>query len=195
MTPLSTPASPPDSCARGTASLAVLPLTRSPVVNLRCTAKLLKKLKEKPLADPAPPDNRLGDWYANVLNIGYNRLVLVTSERSLLSLVVPIKDSGRLRERVRERAHALLFKLGVPPALAAAEVRGMDRMPFAKTANRSVLASMNDFAFHAKVAFEVEFEDEVVYLDDVERYLAGIPSGALQYRMPGEEVRRLFGLT
>ena len=169
--------------------------TRFAVANLRCTAKLLKRLKEKPVADPSLSENRLGDWYANVLNIGYNRLVLVTSERSLLSLVVPIKDSDGLRERVRERAHALLFDLGIPPALAAAEVRGMERMPFAKTANRSVLASMNDFTFHAKVAFEVEFEDDVVYLEEVERYLAGMPSGALEYRTPGEETRRIFGLT
>ena len=164
----------------------------STVANLRCTAKLLRRLNEKPTGNPQPTENRLGDWYANVLNIGYNRLVLVTNERSLLCLVVPIKDSARLRERIRERAHALLHDLGIPADLAAAEVRGMERMPFAKTANRSVLASMNDFAFHARGFFEGDDED--VYLHELELYLAGIPSGALDYAMPAEETRRLFGL-
>jgi hypothetical protein len=164
------------------------------LANLRCTAKLLKRLKQRPLTDPTPTDNRLGDWYANILNIGRNRLVLVTSERSLLSLIVPIKDSARLRERIRERAHALLFELGVPPDLAAAEVRGMDQMPFAKTADRKVLGSMNEFAFQARVAFEVEYDDDVVYLEEVERHLARIPCGALDYAFPREEARRLFGL-
>ena len=164
------------------------------MATLRCTAKLLKRLKERPVAAPTPPDNRLGDWYANVLNIGHNRLVLVTSERSLLSVVVPIKDSSKLRERIRERVHRLLYTLGVPPDLAAVEVRGMDRMPFAKTADRSVLASMNDFTIQTRGLFERGPEDEVVYLDEVESFLAGMPSGVLEYRMPGEATRKLFGL-
>ena len=87
------------------------------------------------------PTNRLGDWYANVLNIGRHRLVLATSEHSLLSVVVPIKNGPRLRDRVQDAAFDLLIRIGIPDSLATAEVEGMHEMPIGVTANRSVLGS------------------------------------------------------
>ena len=88
----------------------------------------------------------------------------------------------------------MLYKLGVPPDLAAAEVRGMERMAIAKTANRSVLSSMNDFVFQTKIFFEREAEDDMAFLDEVEIRLAGMPCGTLKYAFPGEVARRLLGL-
>lgn len=158
--------------------------------NLRCTGRLLKHLRQKPVLDPPAPENRLGDWYANALNIGRNRLVLVTSERSLLCLVTHIRDSAHLRERIRERAFALLYHLGVPPDLAAAEVRGMQGMPFAKTANRSVLGSMNDFAVQAEAY--VRYGPAEIDLTDLELRLNTVLCGPLEYLQPMEVTRHLF---
>lgn len=161
--------------------------------SLRCTGRLLKRLKQKPVPDPPAPENRLGDWYANILNIGPNRLVLVTSERSLLCVVTHIKDSPHLRERIRERVHAFLYHLGVPPSLAADEVRGMQDMPFAKTASRSVLGSMNDFALHADGY--VRYGPQEIDLTDLEFRLNSVLCGPLEYRRPIEETLRLFAMT
>ncbi len=163
------------------------------MASLRCTGRLLKRLRVKASPDDAEAETRLGDWYANVLNIGSNRLVMATSERTLLTVIVPIRDPARLRERIREAVHNMLFRLQIPPDLAADEVKGMDRMPFQKTANRSVLGSMNDFTFQAKHYFMEE--PGLVDLGDVQLFLVGMPCGAIQYRYPADEVYRAFGIT
>ena len=111
----------------------------------------------------------------------------------MLSLVVPIKEPAHLRERIREHAHALLYNLGVPPDLAAAEVRGMQHMPFAKTADRSVLGSMNDFAFHAQVYLHSVGNE--VDLARLEALLASIPCAPLKYLYPLDVTRHLFEMT
>ena len=82
-------------------------------MSLRCTRRLLKKLKVTPREVLPEPTNRLGDWYANVLNIERHRLVLATSERCLLSVVVPIKDGPKLRERIQDAVFDLLIRIEV----------------------------------------------------------------------------------
>ncbi len=159
--------------------------------NLRCTKRLLTRLGTWPDPELPEPTNRLGDWYANVLNLGSNRLVIATSERTLLTVMVPIRDAARLRERIREAVYGMLFQLQIPPGLAADEVRGMDRMPIGKATNRSVLGSMNEFTFLAKHYFAQERER--TDLSQLQLYLARTPCGALKYSFPCEEVSRVFG--
>jgi hypothetical protein len=163
------------------------------MASLRCTQRLLKALRTRPDEALPQPSNRLGDWYANVLNAGPNRLVIVTSERTLLTVIVPIRDAPRLGERIREAVHDMLFRLGIPPDLAADEVRGMDRMALGKTANRSVLSSMNELTFLAKHYFADE--PGPVNLAGAQRYLAGTPMGALEHHFPCDEVCLAFGLS
>jgi len=161
-------------------------------VSLRCTRRLLKRLRENPLESLPAPNNRLGDWYANVLNIGRHRLVLATSERCLLSVVVPIKDGPRLRHRIQDSAFELLIRIGIPTGTAASEVEGMHAMPFGTTANRSVLGSMHDFAIAADHYFRSD--SPVVYLSELELFLATTPCGPLEYRYPSEVAREALGV-
>lgn len=161
-------------------------------MSLRCTRRLLKKLRESPQDSLPEPENRLGDWYANVLNIGRHRLVLATSERTLLSVVVPIKDGPRLRQRIQDSAFDLLIRIGVPDSVAASEVEGIHQMPFGTTASRSVLGSMNDFAVAADHYFRSG--RSVVYLSELEMFLASTPCGPLEYRYPSEAARGALGV-
>jgi hypothetical protein len=43
---------------------------------LRCTKKLLDRMRVKPDPLPPPSTTKLGDWYADTLNLGRERLVL-----------------------------------------------------------------------------------------------------------------------
>jgi hypothetical protein len=61
---------------------------------LRCTQKLLARLKAVPAAQPQLPDTVLGDWYANLIRCGRTQVVLAVSERTLLPVVLQAKDSG-----------------------------------------------------------------------------------------------------
>lgn len=47
------------------------------MTTFRCTAKLMK---EAPETDPAPADNRLGEWTATLVRVGRIQLVLAVSE-------------------------------------------------------------------------------------------------------------------
>ena len=86
------------------------------MVVLRCTAKLLKRLKmeKEPLKDPGPSNTVLGDWYANVIYLERQPLVLAVSENSLLPLLMPARDldqlSGHLMRTMAER----IQRMGLP---------------------------------------------------------------------------------
>ncbi|HEY3285949.1 MAG TPA: hypothetical protein VGJ96_02385 [Gemmatimonadaceae bacterium] len=132
----------------------------------------------------------LGDWYANLLNIGRHRLVLCTNARSLLTIVVTARDLPDLPRRIAESAATLLASLGVPDDRIRAEVREMQWIQVARTQSRSVLGSMNDFAFAADVYFCGD--REFVVLRDLDRWLAETPCKPLQYRTPAEVARELM---
>jgi len=164
------------------------------VYTLRCTRPLLKRLG--PLTPPGPGPAQpattvLGDWYANRLNIGRHRLVLCTSERSLLSVVVPAKDLPRLPQRLAESLAVLLHRIGVPASAVAREVREMQWVRFDGTMSRSVLGSMNDFALTAQ-AFVRRPDASVVYLEDLDWRLNETPCGPLAYAQPLERARELL---
>ncbi|MCU0957296.1 MAG: hypothetical protein MUF55_08230, partial [Hydrogenophaga sp.] len=77
--------------------------------------------------------------------------MLAVSERSLLPLVVPARDSRALVRRLREALEPILIEIGVSADEAAAECGAMQRWAVGKTANRRVLGSLNDLAFQLQV--------------------------------------------
>ena len=161
---------------------------------LRCTRPLLRRLGPvtSPGDSPAPvATTSLGDWYANRLNLGSHRLILCTNERSLLSVVVPAKDLPGLPQRLAASVAVLLRRIGVPPPAVAREVREMQWVRFDRTLSRSVLGSMNDFAFTADAFFRHPGSD--VYLGDLDWRLSETPCGPLGYAQPLERARELLG--
>jgi len=161
---------------------------------LRCTRPLLRRLGPltPPGDGPAPvATTSLGDWYANRLNIGPHRLILCTSERSLLSVVVPAKDLPGLPQRLIKSLAVLLCRIDVPALAVAREIREMQSVCFDRTLSRSVLGSMNDFAFTAD-AFFLRPGSEV-YLEDLDWRLSETPCGPLGYAQPFERARELLG--
>ena len=80
------------------------------MVVLRCTQKLLVRLKQVGDLPPVESTTRLGDWYGNILRIGRRQHLLFISERSRLPVVIPIREAKRLAHgvsgrRVREVGH------------------------------------------------------------------------------------------
>ncbi len=160
---------------------------------LRCTRSLLARFQKASVDEidfPSPATTALGDWYANLLNVGRHRLVLCTNERSLLTVVVTARDLPDLPRRIAESAATLLASLGVHREGIRAEVREMQWIQVARTQSRSVLGSMNDFAFAADVYFRGDRKS--VVLPELDRWLAETPCKPLQYRNPGEVARELL---
>ncbi len=83
----------------------------------RCTQKLIKRLDLSFISNPPYPTTQLGDWYGNVLFIRHHRLMMFVSDRSLLPVIVPIRERQNLLINFRARLSALLLQLGVEAPL------------------------------------------------------------------------------
>lgn len=149
--------------------------------SFRCTQKLIKKLGLSPISDPPVPTTQLGDWYGNVFYIKHQQLMMFVSDRSLLPVIMPLRERRDLLINFKERLFMLLFQLGVEERLVSDEFRKMDDVLIAKTASRSVLGSMNDFIQLAKDYFQMQ---ENVSLLELELWLSEVPCGAMDYLSP-----------
>lgn len=63
------------------------------MITLCCTQKVRRRLALPPaLSVPQEPTTRLGNWHDNLDHIGRQQVVLATSERSLLTVVLPARN-------------------------------------------------------------------------------------------------------
>lgn len=112
---------------------------------LRCTGKLLKRLGAATERVREPPTTRLGDWYGTLVHAPGMQVVLLVSERTLLPVVVPARETRTLAARFPPALAEVLAQLKVPSAVIDREVRAMAEPRIGKTASRQVLGSMNEF--------------------------------------------------
>ena len=115
----------------------------------RCTQRVLRRFKLTAIEPETASTGVLGDWYANLLNIGSTRLVLCQSERSLLPVILPARNKSFPSE-FGNALSRVLQALGIPGQSVNAEVDGTRDIRFAKTRSRQVLGVMNDFSFSAQ---------------------------------------------
>jgi hypothetical protein len=120
------------------------------MVVLRCTQKLLARLKQTDTLPAVESTTRLGDWYGNILRIGRRQHLLFISERSRLPVVIPITESKRLRTVFPDAVCERLAIVGVTAEDIADERARMSEIAFGRTRNRSLLGTLNDFAFMAQ---------------------------------------------
>lgn len=112
---------------------------------LRRTEKLAAAL---PITASLPDasDTALGDWYVNRLVVDRQPLLLLVSSLTLLPIVILGRDVRTLPARLPELVRNRLHRLYLPGDWIDAEVAAMAPVAVAKTASRSVLGVMNDFA-------------------------------------------------
>lgn len=160
------------------------------MVVLRCTRKLLERLKQADDLPPVESTTRLGDWYGNLLRIGHRQLLLFISERSRLPVILPAQDAKRLPLVFADAVCERLAIVGVPPADIAAERLRMREMAFGRTRSRSLLGTMNDFSFMAQVGDARRSEPESP--EELMRFLADTPILLLKGASPNDLTLALF---
>ena len=125
-----------------------------------CTQALLKLLRVKPdeiqnSQQRAP----LGDWYANLLWMARKKCVLFTNEETLFSFLVLDAKKADLMDMnafFRVNLRRGLEAVGIGGVVADRLILTLGEVSVAKTTNRSVLGSMNDYAFQYKVYAELK---------------------------------------
>ena len=162
-------------------------------MTLCCSHKIRQRLGlSVRLPAPAEPSTRLGNWYVHLVQFGHLQVVLATSERSLLTVILPAR---RLRETIEEELQAavarLLWALGIPPDTVKRELAAMRPAGFSAAANRRVIGSMNEFAFLLGAELE-EITDPLALslrLSDTPMSAVGSKS---RYGIPLEVARELL---
>ena len=112
-----------------------------------CTTKLLKRLRVETATPSVTPAPRLGEWYATILQMRPQHLVLLVNEPTRLAAVLPAREFGVLGQRISDAILRVLQDLGVDAGVIDHERRAMADVTFAKTASRSVRGTMSEFGF------------------------------------------------
>jgi len=159
------------------------------LVVFRCTQRVVKRFCLRPAESPPPSTGLLGDWYANLLNVGRSRLVLCLSERSLLPVILPARNDafpGQFPEFLAE----VLRGLHLSPQQVHEEVAAAREVAFGKPRSRNVLGALNDFGFHAwHELADPRFQSTPLR---AALRLAEMPSKPIGYSAPDQVVHSLF---
>lgn len=159
---------------------------------LRCTAKLLKAMRAKPIASPMPPRNRLGDWTANLIRVGRIQLVLAVSEPTRFGVVIDAAPYATIPFRLTQRIFKALLFIDVPADLAATEAEAMTPLQIATTNSKSVLGTINQFAFEVECDLHYGQANSAAGL--TQRLSDTIVASPKGIGHPGDRVRERFGL-
>ncbi len=165
------------------------------MITLRCTQKLRKYLGVIPVNIPEPSTAVLGDWYGNLVPTFSGDLILFINEKTLLTIAIPVWESNNLVPLFRIRVANLLGMIGVHPKDISNEINHFDQVQYSKTASRSVLGSLNDFAWHYQIMAEEAKSKSDLSLSKAELRLSQVPCKPLNYRFPCEVAIELLSMT
>ncbi len=162
------------------------------MLTVRCTTKLLKRMSA-PDASVAPtPDTRLGDWYATVLQMRPQHLVLLVNERTRLAVVIAVRDFLAPGPNIADAIAHVLEDLGVEPGVVRAERRAMSAVSFARPSSRNISETMNALALRLEELRErsPNLADHALSLKLCE-FPVAIPGHGV--RPPAEVARQVLG--
>ncbi len=158
---------------------------------VHATKKLFDRVKAPPLAPVAEPSTVLGNWYATAL-FWKPQVALFVNEATMLPVLVALAPADKLLDRFPAGLARVLAALGIDEAFTAAEVAASTDATYAKTANRSVVGVMTEFAFLAEVDRDHRGGDDLTGLSV---RLSGTPCGPLYQRhvSPDQETIAFLG--
>jgi len=155
------------------------------MMTLNCTKKLGRRLPFPAVDNPQPSSNRLGPWCANSFNIGRFPMIILTNERTLLSVVIPFKEIRSFHERFLTSLKVLFHSIALSSKDIQSELNEMKMFQITQNTNRRTLGSMSDFVYQVRATF---FRGQRASLEDISFRLSEIPCSPLMYRYPREVV-------
>ncbi len=161
------------------------PCYHSGVFALRCTQKLLDRMKVTPPANSPAPSTILGDWYANILRFNRQQFILCVSERTLLPVLLPAVDARSAARRLPEGLFDVLKALGIPWGAIDREMHEMRDATIGRTANRIVLGIVNEFVYAAPFPLA-----DGASLSSVALWLAETPCKPMEWTAPRRQPKR-----
>jgi hypothetical protein len=161
------------------------------MLTVRCTAKLLRRLRVSPEPSSESSTTQLGEWYATILPIRPAHLILLVNESTRLAAVLPAREIATLAKRIPGAIAEVLCELGVSDDAIAMELWAMAEVRFDRTASRSVLGTMNDYVFLMQWSAARQPPRDLLGLA---KDLNHTPAGPLKYERPDDAARRRLGI-
>ena len=160
----------------------------SQVFIVRGTKKCLGRVGTPTGEEDAASTTAVGDWYATVL-FWKPQVALYVSESTLLPVLMPFAPAISVNARFPSALAEMLHAHGVREPFLHAEVAQMQEWRLARTANRSVIGMMTDFARLANLVRDSRGEDLVA----LSLWLARTPCSPLEQRLgsPDRELQAL----
>ena len=156
---------------------------------IHATKKLLDRVKQPVVEPVGEPSTMLGNWYATAI-FWKPQVALLVNERTLLPVFMPLAPASSLAKRFPDQLAQILEGLGIPIDFVFQEVAAMGDSTFAKTTNRSVVASMVDFTYLAEPARAHDGAGDLITLSV---RMAGPPCSPLDkgHGFPDREVKAI----
>lgn len=167
---------------------AVVKKLISTMYTLHCTKKLLDRLKVTVAQSSSPPTTALGNWYATAL-FWQPQVALLVNERTLTPVLMPLAPSSTLTERLASALSRVLTMHGATEEFIENELGEMAEVNIAKTANRRVVGTMNEFAFLADTYRE---DMGSVDLPALSMRLSETPCGAIGHQSPDRLLKEVI---
>jgi hypothetical protein len=164
---------------------------------IHCTRKLLKEL-DVPLVESdeiIPPTEGIGNWYANLLRIDRRKCLLFTNEKTLYTFLIPKVLKNNLTKIEQEFLIHLSYNLqneGFGIEVINRVMQEHQKIGFAKTSNRQVLGSMNEFAFEYEFLISRKGGIESVKILEVNRQINRTIMGAIKHLHPIEALKKVL---
>lgn len=156
---------------------------------IHCTQKLLADIPDR-LIDASTASE---SWHANLLRIDRRKCVLFTHDATLYSVIVPGLKKAEFA-RLDKVFSQCLFKALLRDEFTQAQIERMLEacrvIRCTRSANRSVLGSMNDIRFH--IGWQVKDEGglAIIDLDQLHYRVNRIPFSAIGFAYPVELLRK-----
>lgn len=115
------------------------------MIVMRCTAKLLRRLKVKPAEASSTSTSSLGDWYATLLHTRHGQFVVAMAQRTLLPIIVTGRDIQSFPARVAKTLSEVLTAYGVAASVVERECAALANVQYARTKNRSDVGVLTDY--------------------------------------------------
>ena len=167
---------------------------------IRCTAKLLKEmgLPRDPAHDE-PKFSYLGQWHANLIHIDRRKCVLFINDRTLFNFIVTDSSRAEIRnlpDMFSLTLSSVVASEGFTNDVVDRVANEYDQVQIGKSANRSVLGSINELAFHYKHMILSAGGVHSWKVPEIIRKLNRMPmhAGKPNSTFPIDELRKLYSV-
>jgi hypothetical protein len=162
-------------------------------MNLKCTKKLLDKLKIKNRSNTEEQtDEAIENWHSNIFDYGKIYGVLITNDKTLFSFYLfgyRTSDFKYFTEIIREDIFKIMVNSGFEQKQFEPVLESMENITFSKSDNRGILASMNQMLPYIHHSLEQQRD-----LVDINIGLNDMLNSKLDGKTPREEFESLLGL-